>query len=206
MSAEKGKAAPQVAHRDKPTGVSIPADPFHQTPTSEQAKRFAQLHALNLFRVNTTAHVDAYPTLVINARHCPANPEDPDLLFDFFLHVAGPYLSSPYTVLLVNTCATWGSNSPGLWWLCRAYSRLGATWRDNCLQIFVLHCDISLWLAVSLAGPVLAWEFWNKVEWVARIELLKPAFHVRECGFEAEVVEHDERLEGQALLDFGLVA
>lgn len=80
-------------------------------------------------------------------------------------------------VVLVNTDAQWRGN-PALWWLARACASMPPEWREMCQQVYVLHCDLCLWLAISLVGPLAAWDLWSKVEWVARIDLLSAAFNV----------------------------
>lgn len=62
----------------------------------------------------------------------------------------------PYTILMINTRATWAANSPGLGWLATAYAALKPEWRARCDAVYVLHADLSVWMGVTLAGPLVA--------------------------------------------------
>lgn len=71
--------------------------------------------------------------------------------------------------------------------------------------MYVLHCDIQLWVLATLVGAWVAREWWRKVEYVARVEFLAAVFDLEALSLPSFVLRHDAQLEGQALLDFGIV-
>ncbi|PNG98986.1 Rho GTPase-activating protein 8, partial [Tetrabaena socialis] len=112
----------------------------------------------------------------------------------------------PYSVVWFHTRSTYWQNCPSLAWLWRTYERLPSKYRTNLHRLFVVHCDMPLWVGLAALGPLFSEALWRKVEWISRVEFLWDHIGKKQLAVPDFVAEHDSVLEDQPLMDYGVVA
>ncbi|GFR46256.1 hypothetical protein Agub_g7808 [Astrephomene gubernaculifera] len=149
---------------------------------------------------------DGRPLVVVVARNFPAKVLNPDRVYRYLITRLDAIADGPYSVVWFHTCSSYWQNCPSLSWLWRTYERLPPKYRSHLHRLFVVHCDLPLWVGLAALGPLLSEALWRKVEWVARVEFLWDHVHKKQLAVPDFVSEHDALLEEQPLADYGVVA
>jgi len=167
-------------------------------------ERFAALDAEGFLRVGATRDVAGRPVVLVVAKLLKAKSTDNALLARYVEARCAAIAGVPYTLVWIQTGASYTDNCPGLRWLWRVYESAPAMLRDNLAAVHVLHPDFALWTVSMAMCPWLSARLWSKVDWVRRVEFLWEA--VLPVDLPAFVTEHDALLEDEPLRDYGIVA
>ncbi|GLC40032.1 hypothetical protein PLESTB_001518400 [Pleodorina starrii] len=146
------------------------------------------------------------PLVVVVARNYQAKVLDPERVYRYLITRLDRIVDEPYNILWFHTGSSYWHNSPGLSWMWRSYERLPGKYRANLHRVYVVHCDLPMWVGLATLGPLLSEALWRKVEWVSRVEFLWEHLPKKSVAVPDFVSEHDAILEDQPLMDYGVVA
>eukprot|EP00798_Chlamydomonas_sp_ICE-L_P001473 gene1473-32858_t len=114
--------------------------------------------------------------------------------------------NSSYSLVWAHTESSYIKNCPSVAWMWHMYENLPERFRANLQHVYVLHCDLTLWVSTMTVCPWFSSLLWRKIRWVSRIEFLWEYISKTNFKLPDFVVEHDNILEDQPLHDYGLVA
>ncbi|MEW5304424.1 MAG: hypothetical protein WDW38_011187 [Sanguina aurantia] len=144
--------------------------------------------------------------LIVVSRNYPAKMLRTDRVYRYLRHKVDSISAAPYSILWYHTTSSYWKNCPSMRWLWRTYESLPSQYRDNLCRVFMVHCDLSMWCAMMAVCPWLTSDFWQKVEWVSRVEFLWDELDKKQTPVPSFVADHDRVLEDAPLLDYGLIA
>mmetsp|Transcript_7271 Transcript_7271/g.15870 ORF Transcript_7271/g.15870 Transcript_7271/m.15870 type:complete len:238 (+) Transcript_7271:119-832(+) len=179
---------------------------YSQALVSCSSEDFSDLDAMGFLHVGPNLRDKlGRPLIVVVAKNYRPNVVSLDRLYRYTISRCDAVADSSYSMVWMHTGATYWSNCPSLSWMWRTYERLPARYRSNLQSLYVLHCDLSLWLSSMMLCPWWSALLWRKITWISRVEFLWD--YVVKKGFPvpAFVAEHDSILEDQPLQDYGLV-
>lgn len=148
------------------------------------------------------------PLVLIVGRNLDPAAVPHDALLQYYMERTQEAAGEPYRLIYVHTQASLWGNSPGMRWLWQAYHhRMQGQLRSNLARVTVVHADLALRSTMWLLCPWAQDSLWEKVEFVPRIEFLWEDVDKQQLqgvlpDFE---LQHDTQLEGQPLMDYGLV-
>lgn len=185
---------------------------YLQTLAEAAAEDFADLNQLNF--LSSALDRDGRPLVWINAKNFPAAGKFParvslQRLLRYLVNTLDGVCDEPYTLVWLHTGASYTKNCPSLAWLWRTYERLPPKYRTHMAHMYIVHCDLTLWLGISALLPWWSSSLWKKIVWIDRVEFLEPELLTKKqlkTLLPAYVVEHDAILEDQPLMDYGVVA
>mmetsp|Transcript_3448 Transcript_3448/g.11293 ORF Transcript_3448/g.11293 Transcript_3448/m.11293 type:complete len:177 (-) Transcript_3448:115-645(-) len=154
---------------------------------------------------------------MVVGRHLPCSVLDVERVRRFIYRELDPLVAAGEFVVVYCHAETSWKDSPGLFWLRGLFMELPAPYHAALRKLLVLHPGLALHALAWVVGPQwglprwlwsgLADLFWNKLEFVARVEFLWDA--VPQLALPALpdfITEHDAMLEGNPLLDYGVAA
>lgn len=143
--------------------------------------------------------------ILVVAKNFPAAVFPLDRLYRYIVVRCDTVVSEAYSMVWLHTKSTYFNNCPSLYWMWRTWERFPLKYRESLTTLRIVHCDLSLWAALSLVGPWISSRLWAKVAWVSRSEFLTEVLPQRVLSKLPEwVVEHDEHLEQHPLADYGV--
>ncbi|WZN66452.1 CRAL-TRIO domain-containing protein [Chloropicon roscoffensis] len=108
-----------------------------------------------------------------------------------------------FTVLYVQTGASYEENSPGLVWLGEKLGAVDEVILRSVSRLIILHPDWHLWSCCQILGSGLLHSLWAKTAFFLRVELLPgDVFGENGVDLPEAVMDHDRELEGNVLSDF----
>uniref|UniRef100_A0A061RRD0 Sec14p-like lipid-binding protein n=1 Tax=Tetraselmis sp. GSL018 TaxID=582737 RepID=A0A061RRD0_9CHLO len=144
------------------------------------------------------------PLVVVIGKYLQMYPEiNLERLYRYVEQTLEVVCEAPFVMLYVHSEASYSENCPGVLWLRRLYNRLPESVRLNLSSFLVLHCNWSLWLTLLAVCPYFLRDFWGKVKYFSRIELLEEAIQGT-LELPQFVLDHDALLEEQPLADYGV--
>lgn len=166
---------------------------------------FSDLDALGFLSVGGRDK-EGRALVCVVAHNYPAKVLQPDRVYRYLATRLDRVVDEPYSVVWFHTRSTYWKNCPSLMWMWRTYERLPPKYRSHLHRLFVVHCDLPLWVALAAVAPACTEALWRKVEWVQRVEFLWDHIPKKQLAVPSFVSEHDSLLEEQPLLDYGVVA
>lgn len=168
---------------------------------------FSDLDGMGFLQVAGRDHRDR-PIVVVSARLYHAGMIRKERALQYLAHKLQLVCQEPYTVVWLHTKARYWTNCPSTWWMWKTYESLPCWYRENLSVVHIVHCDLSLWGGTLVALPWWSDAVWQKVNWVARVEFLWDHMDKRVMLplIPEYVIEHDQDLEDQPLVDYGIVA
>jgi len=136
-----------------------PADASDEQTTGEED--FQDLEALMFFRVmDDHCKVTGKRCIVVTGRRLMLYPGlDKERLSRYVLHklhaVSG--MGEAFVVVYVHTEVSYMENCPGIYWLRSLFYRIPSRILEQLDQLYVLHCNWSLWLSLSYWCPRDLW-------------------------------------------------
>ncbi|KXZ51642.1 hypothetical protein GPECTOR_12g606 [Gonium pectorale] len=179
---------------------------YATTLSDASADDFSDLDQLEFLRVSGRDS-EGRPLVTVVSRNFPAKVLNVERVYRYLItRLDAVAEDGPYSVVWFHTCASYWQNCPSVAWMWRTYERLPCKYRSNLHRMFVVHCDLPLWLGLAALGPLCSEDLWRKVEWVSRVEFLWEHVPKKQLALPDFVAEHDSVLEDQPLMDYGLVA
>ncbi|EFJ40405.1 hypothetical protein VOLCADRAFT_77960 [Volvox carteri f. nagariensis] len=186
--------------------AAIRGEQLYATTLSDSATYdFSDLDRLEFLQLSVRDK-EGRQLVVVMARNYPAKVLDPERVYRYLITRLDRIVEGPYSVVWFHTGSTYWQNSPGLSWLWRTYERLPMKYKANLHRVYVVHCDLPMWVGLAALGPLLSEALWRKVEWVSRVEFLWDHVPKKQLVIPDFVAEHDALLEDQPLMDYGVVA
>eukprot|EP00242_Pyramimonas_sp_CCMP2087_P006143 CAMPEP_0198200290 /NCGR_PEP_ID=MMETSP1445-20131203/3329_1 /TAXON_ID=36898 /ORGANISM="Pyramimonas sp., Strain CCMP2087" /LENGTH=288 /DNA_ID=CAMNT_0043870305 /DNA_START=155 /DNA_END=1021 /DNA_ORIENTATION=- len=167
---------------------------------------YSDIAALKLIE---TSGVDRFgrPVVWITGRHIPAVGLDLERIKWYMFSVLHEVAQQrEFVIVYYHTEATWEENSPGVRWIRNAYEEIPMHFKQNLKRFLVVHPGIQMRTCMWVLGPWASGGFWDKLEYVDRVEFLWEDIDRSQCLIHKFIEEHDKELETQPLMDYGLYA
>lgn len=186
---------------DWPSSDDPDQSPCFNSPTDE----FLDLEELQFLSVEG---VDKQRRRILRivGKFFPAPVVDSSRLKDYILHKISRELSDEqFCVAYFHTRAKMKENCPGLFNLRWIYETLPREYRDRLEAVYFVHPGLLSRTIMGTIGRVfLSDRFYQKVNYISRIEFLWD--HIKKGQLEVPefIFEHDEELEHRPLMDYWL--
>ncbi|KAG2499473.1 hypothetical protein HYH03_002420 [Edaphochlamys debaryana] len=186
--------------------AALRAEQAYATELSACAEEdFSDLDQLEFLQVRGHDN-DGRRLVVVVARNYPAKVLKLDRVYRYLITRLDSIVDEPYSIVWFHTQSSYWRNCPSLAWLWRTYERLPSKYRERLHRLYVVHCDLPLWMAASALVPLFSEALWSKVAWISRVEFLWDHLPKKQFAVPDFVAEHDAILEDQPLMDYGVVA
>lgn len=167
---------------------------------------YSDLEALDLIKTSGQDKLGRAIIWIVG-RHLPAQGQDLERIKWFiFREVYKVAEEGDFIVVYTHSETSWQENHPGVRWIRAQYEEIPAKFKDRLKRFYVVHPALWLRLLLRVMGPWATGGFWDKLEYISRVEFLWDYIEKSICTFPDFVMEHDAELETQPLMDYGIVA